>query len=612
MFCLGLAAVIGAGWAISDRTALIERSGPGAADYGMMQTGIDRVTLLASRMALARSSAELAKVREDMATQIRDLDAMISKIGADLDEWQRQLIRDERALFASVTSRLQDLAADRLALDARKAGLEARISLLNMQGLTWLDTRIAETTRGVLGAENGTAELSKLADYSELRNLAHRGLEQLRWALSLRDARELAWLKADLANSLSASETVVARLPDSARSSVAPIFDDLATLANAPGGIVAEKTAEADLKDRIASAEAELLAAAARISGITAQFAGQSSASLTAAERDGSAILKAGLVLLAGLSILGLLSVGRLMKRSREPDQNPALLDLIRNLEHLETGDIKTKITVASGDPDVSRATDLVEKLRLRLLELERSNAELDRFASAAAHDLKTPVVGIARLAEWVAEEAASVLSDTASGYLHQMQRSSDRLQTLLSDLLIHGRLDSERQDLPPPPVEPVSDMVRGAFDLVSVDDKMRLRLTDQSSLAASHQPMLRQVLLNLITNSIKHHDKEKGELLVTIDDAEIDQQPFLRLRLVDDGPGIPEAMQRRLKTPITELDGKLGLTLISSIVDQVSGKIDLVSDPKKFRGTAFVLLWPAAEAGVQKMASKQSLNQAA
>lgn len=49
---------------------------------------------------------------------------------------------------------------------------------------------------------------------------------------------------------------------------------------------------------------------------------------------------------------------------------------------------------------------------------LNRSNADLDQFASAASHDLKAPLRNIAALTEWLAEDLGDRLTDVSRGYL--------------------------------------------------------------------------------------------------------------------------------------------------------------------------------------------------
>ncbi|WP_413699769.1 sensor histidine kinase [Psychromonas sp. KJ10-10] len=98
----------------------------------------------------------------------------------------------------------------------------------------------------------------------------------------------------------------------------------------------------------------------------------------------------------------------------------------------------------------------------------------------------------------------------------------------------------------------------------------------------------------NLLTNAIKHHDKESGHLKIGV----FETQDFYTFSFADDGPGIREKhheqifkMFKTLKSR-DEIEGSgIGLALIKKIVEYYSGAIKLEST--EGQGSTFYFTWP-------------------
>ena len=104
----------------------------------------------------------------------------------------------------------------------------------------------------------------------------------------------------------------------------------------------------------------------------------------------------------------------------------------------------------------------------------------------------------------------------------------------------------------------------------------------------------LTQVLQNLISNAIKHHDREKG----TIEISAVDYGDSYEFAVADDGPGIPaefhERVFRMFQTlrPRDEVEGSgVGLAVVKKVVEWQGGVVFLESQPG-MRGTTFRFTW--------------------
>lgn len=104
----------------------------------------------------------------------------------------------------------------------------------------------------------------------------------------------------------------------------------------------------------------------------------------------------------------------------------------------------------------------------------------------------------------------------------------------------------------------------------------------------------LQQILMNLISNAIKHHDKKTGHIEVTVEDID----DFYNFAVKDDGPGIPaqfhEQIFKMFQTlkPRDQVEGSgMGLAMVRKNVQVFGGTISLESAEGK--GSTFRFTWP-------------------
>jgi signal transduction histidine kinase len=107
----------------------------------------------------------------------------------------------------------------------------------------------------------------------------------------------------------------------------------------------------------------------------------------------------------------------------------------------------------------------------------------------------------------------------------------------------------------------------------------------------------LQQILLNLISNAIKHHDKKAGRIMVTAEDVG-PQQVFA---VSDDGPGIPAAFHDKIfqmfqtLKPRDQVEGSgMGLAIVRKQIDLSGGSLTLES--AQGQGSTFRFTLPAPD----------------
>lgn len=232
-----------------------------------------------------------------------------------------------------------------------------------------------------------------------------------------------------------------------------------------------------------------------------------------------------------------------------------------------------------------------IEEQTARLLDaLERSNQELDKFAYVASHDLRAPLRVIDNASRWLEEDLAEHLTEDTRESMALLRSRVVRMERLLDDLLQHSRIGRTREV-----VQPIS----GATLITELGELLiprpGIRFVATPSVAAIELPRMPilTVLLNLVNNAIKHHDRDEGE--VTLDVTE--DATGYDFTVTDDGPGIPPEYHTRVfemfqtLRPRDEVDGSgMGLAMVLKHVTVVGGRIEIASEG---RGTTFRLRWP-------------------
>ncbi len=248
-------------------------------------------------------------------------------------------------------------------------------------------------------------------------------------------------------------------------------------------------------------------------------------------------------------------------------------------------------ITVSCTCIDSQKA--LVEQLNKIITQLAKSNAELDQFAFVASHDLKSPLVGIKNISDWLEEDFSALLPEEGRNQIALIRARCKRMMVLLDDLLHYsraGRLNKDVEDIA------LHELARDIVSMYDIQQTFTLHCPD-ITVCAPRVP-IETLLRNLVNNSIKHHTHKKGNIYIeaTQDDA------GLVLYFGDDGCGIPETYFDKVLRPFTTLTPKdktegsgMGLAIIAKVVDSLDGTVTL---GKAEQGGLLVKIWLPTKKG--------------
>lgn len=236
-----------------------------------------------------------------------------------------------------------------------------------------------------------------------------------------------------------------------------------------------------------------------------------------------------------------------------------------------------------------AKASQAIAEIRSK--ELEHSNQELDEFAYVASHDLKAPLHAIDQLASWINEDISNGDFDEVPENLKLMRTRVQRLESLLTDLLIYSRANKQEFNL----IEVnTTELIKECFLLIAPPSNFELEVSDDLPVLVTDNTPLEQIVRNLINNAIKHHDKSMGSLKVSC----VDKGQYYEFSFRDNGPGISSEFHQSIfkmfttLNPRDEVEGSgMGLALIKKLVEYHTGTIKIESELGK--GSTFTFTWP-------------------
>jgi signal transduction histidine kinase len=257
---------------------------------------------------------------------------------------------------------------------------------------------------------------------------------------------------------------------------------------------------------------------------------------------------------------------------------------------------------------DVGHLKEIERDLNRKTQELTRSNAELERFASIASHDLQEPLRKIRAFGERLQARSADHLPPRDQNYLNRMLEAAGRMQHLIEDLLNFSRVAHSMRAF-----ESV-DLDQVARDVVS---DLESRITETGG-AVDIGPLgnieadptqMRQLLQNLIGNALKFHREDVAPRVVVRATEIRGHQPrpsnvtapgsLCVLTVQDNGIGFQEKYLHKIFEVFQRLHGRgdyegtgIGLAICRRIAEHHGGSIDASS--VEGQGTCFTIVLPA------------------
>jgi two-component system NtrC family sensor kinase len=247
----------------------------------------------------------------------------------------------------------------------------------------------------------------------------------------------------------------------------------------------------------------------------------------------------------------------------------------------------------------LERADREMDELNAQLIQQDKL-AALGKMAAGIAHEINNPLAVIGEKAGWMADlladeafqESKSCQEFAAS--IEKIEEHVDRARKITHSMLgfarrMEPRLDDVELNLV---LDRTIEVLANHARINNIEIKRTY--SDRLPVIASDESQLQQVFMNLINNAIDAIDSD-GTIEVTTESK--DDKVLVRIN--DDGPGIPESVQKKVFDPFytTKANGKgtgLGLSISYRIIEKMGGTVTVSS--REGEGTTFTVSLPAIE----------------
>ena len=248
--------------------------------------------------------------------------------------------------------------------------------------------------------------------------------------------------------------------------------------------------------------------------------------------------------------------------------------------------------------PELNPLINRIREQKQTILEQAGEQERLRReFSANVSHELKTPLTSISGFAELMAK--GDVPEDKVKEFSSDIYRESNRMITLVDDIIRLSRLDEGGVDLDEEPVDlyALSSEILDELRPVADRDGIRLLLEGKPATVTGVRQLLDEAVYNLCDNAIKYN-LPGGRVTVRISQPDADGSISLSVR--DTGIGIPEEHQKRVFERFYRVDKShsraiggtgLGLSIVKHVALFHNAELSLESTPGK--GTTITMRFP-------------------
>ena len=251
-----------------------------------------------------------------------------------------------------------------------------------------------------------------------------------------------------------------------------------------------------------------------------------------------------------------------------------------------------------------------ISDLKEREAALERSNRELQDFATVAAHDLQEPLRKIEAFGDRLRERYLEQLSGDGKMYLERMQQAAHRMRQLINDLLTYSRVTTKAQPFVPVDLSKTCEDILGDLQIAIENAQAKVTCGDLPIVDADPLQM-RLLLQNLVGNALKFRRKdvpcEIKISAVLLDAIEAQKKFGLRsgrvceINVADNGIGFEMKYLDRIFAIFQRLHGRneydgtgVGLATCRKVVERHSGVITAKSAQNQ--GATFIVALPVKQ----------------
>ncbi len=252
----------------------------------------------------------------------------------------------------------------------------------------------------------------------------------------------------------------------------------------------------------------------------------------------------------------------------------------------------------------------LQQQLESSVVDLQRSNRNLEQFAYVASHDLQEPLRKIQQFGDIIQTQYTPIIGREGADMIRRMQQAAARMQVLIKDVLAYSRVATKREETGPVDLNTVVGEVLTDLETVITDKEA---VVDMAFLpvVSGDAPQLRQLFQNLISNALKFTkpgqvpqvrltgqslEGRSADVRMLPGDAD---RRFWLIEISDNGIGFEPHQADRIFQVFQRLHGRshyegtgIGLAIVQKVVENHGGYIRAEGRPGQ--GATFGIYLPA------------------
>ena len=254
--------------------------------------------------------------------------------------------------------------------------------------------------------------------------------------------------------------------------------------------------------------------------------------------------------------------------------------------ENIKDGNLDFTLEPESND-EIGALCQSFEEMRKRLkdsAEEKLSNEKENKvLISNISHDLKTPVTAIKGYAEGIIDGVADT-PEKMDKYVRTIYNKANEMDTLINELTLYSKIDTNRIPYNFNRLN-VAEYFKDCVEELSLDLESKnislayFNYADEDTQIIADPEQLKRVINNIVGNSVKYLDKEKGFINMRVKDV----GDFIQVEIEDNGKGIgnkdlPYIFDRFYRTDASRNSSTggsgIGLSIVKKIIEDHGGSI--------------------------------------